>query len=236
LPESSNTVVVIRERELGAALGECLANVCVRFRAILVQTFMALETMPLHMADRKFAGTKYLQLATTLVMLIFATSARAEQSGAHRPLPRQVASKAPGIHPFGKGRHTVWGIRVYDATLWIVGPQWSADAPHALEIEPGRAVPASTLVTTAIAEMRDLGVGDENSLKLWQAEMRKVIPNLQKGDQAVIFCPATNRTLVYLNNSNVGTIDDPSFCPAVMSVWLHPQTKHQAIRKSLLRQ
>jgi hypothetical protein len=39
-----------------------------------------------------------------------------------------------------------------------------------------------------------------------------------------------------MNDSSVGAIDDPSFCPAVMSVWLHPQTKHQAMRKSLLRQ
>src|SRR5262249_22211991 len=134
------------------------------------------------------------------------------------------------------GRHTVWGIRVYDATLWIVGPQWSANAPHALDIEPGRTVPAETLVKNAIAEMRDLRVGDESQLRTWQAEMRKVIPSVKEADQVVIFCSSSNRTLVYLNDSSVGAIDDPSFCPAVMSVWLHPQTKHQAMRKSLLHQ
>ena len=44
--------------------------------------------------------------------------------------------------------------------------------------EPGRAVPADTLVKNAIAEMRDLKVGDESKLRIWQAEMRKVIPNV----------------------------------------------------------
>ncbi|HKN14772.1 MAG TPA: chalcone isomerase family protein [Candidatus Binatus sp.] len=82
--------------------------------------------------------------------------------------------------------------------------------------------------------MRDLKVGDERQLGIWQAEMTKVIPNVQQGDQIVIFCSDTNRTLAYLNNKNTGEVDDPSFCPAVMSVWLHPQTKYQAIRKSLL--
>jgi len=169
-----------------------------------------------------------------LLVLISAPFVNAAPPGGNRPLPPQVLSAAPGMHPFGKGRHTWWGIRMYDATLWIVGPRWSAAAPHALDIEPGRAVPADTLVKNAIAEMRDLKVGDERQLGIWQAEMTKVIPNVQQGDQIVIFCSDTNRTLAYLNNKNTGEVDDPSFCPAVMSVWLHPQTKYQAIRKSLL--
>src|SRR3984893_12238160 len=65
----------------------------------------------------------------------------------------------------------------------------SAAAPHALDIEPGRAVPADTLVKNAIAEMRDLKVGDESKLRIWQAEMRKIIPNVKPSDQIVIFCP-----------------------------------------------
>jgi hypothetical protein len=175
-----------------------------------------------------------LRLGTMLLVLISATSAFATGPGGHRPLPPQVLSMAPGMHPFGKGRHSWWGIRMYDATLWIVGPQWSAAAPHALDIEPGRPVPADTLVKNAIAEMRDLKVGDESKLRIWQTEMIKLIPNVQQGDQIVIFCSDTNKTLAFLNDSSTGEIDDPSFCPAVMSVWLHPQTKHQAMRRSLL--
>ena len=171
-----------------------------------------------------------------LLVLISVATAVATAQGGHRPLPPQVLSTAPGIHPFGKGRHSWLGIRVYDATLWIVGPQWSAAAPHALDIEPGRDVPADTLVKSAIAQLRDLKVGDARQLGIWQAEMKKLIPNVKQGDQVVIFCPDTNRTLSYLNNSSTGEVDDPSFCRAVMSVWLHPQTKHQAVRKSLLRQ
>ena len=173
-----------------------------------------------------------LRLATMVLVLISATSAIASQ----RPLPPPVLSAAPGMHPFGKGRHSWLGIRVYDATLWIVGPQWSAAAPHALDIEPGRDVPADTLVKSAIAQMRDLKLGDARQLGIWQAELKKLIPNVKQGDQVVIFCSDTNRTLSYLNNSSTGEVDDPSFCQAIMSVWLHPQTKHQAMRKSLLRQ
>jgi len=171
-----------------------------------------------------------------IVVLIFAVSAVAAPPGGHRPLPPQVSSQAPGIHPFGKGRHSWWGIQMYDATLWIVGPQWSAAEPHALDLEPNRAVSADILVKNAIAEMRALKVGDESKLRTWQAEMKKIIPNVQPGDQIVIFCSDTNRTIAYLNDSSTGEVEDPSFCAAVMSVWLHPQTKHQGMRKSLLGQ
>jgi hypothetical protein len=173
-----------------------------------------------------------IRLGTLLLVLISATYV----SASHRPLPQQVQSKAPGIHPFGSGRHTWWGIRMYDATLWIVGPRFSDAAPHALDIEPGRDVPADTLVSNAIAEMRALKVGDEGKLRIWQGELKTVIPNVRQGDQIVIFCPDTNRTIGYLNESKTGEINDPSFCPAIMSVWLHPQAKHQSMRKSLLRQ
>ena len=138
------------------------------------------------------------------------------------------------MQPLGKGRHTLWGIPLYEATLWIVGPRWTATQPHALDIEPNRTVPADTLVNSAVAEMRTLKVGDERKLRAWQAEMKQVLPDLQPRDQVVIFCSDANHTFVFLNDKSIGKVDDPSFCPAVMSVWLHPQTKHQSMRKSLL--
>ncbi len=149
--------------------------------------------MRLPMGSRVQARAASIRLATVLLVLISAAYA----SASHRPLPPPVVSKAPGIHPFGKGRHTWWGVRMYDATLWIVGPQWSATAPHALDIEPGRAVPSDTLVTNAIAEMRDLKLGDERQLATWRAELKKLIPNVQQGDQVVIFCSDSGRTLSY---------------------------------------
>jgi len=188
------------------------------------------------MANSKSKSSTHLSLATAFLILFCAQSAAAQQSNAPRSLPQQVLSQAPGIHPFGKGRHTLWGIRLYDATLWIVGPQWSAGGPHALDIEPGRPVTAEALVKHAIDEMRDLRLGDESKLRSWQAEMRKVVPSVKEGDQVVIFCSPDSRTFVYFNDSNAGEIDDRSFCPAVMSVWLHPKTKHRTMRKSLLRQ
>src|SRR5579864_1879819 len=91
-------------------------------------------------------GAASLRHVTILVTLMAAASAIAAPPGGHRALPPQLLSQAPGMHPFGKGRHTWWGIQMYDATLWIAGPRWSAAEPHALDLEPRRAVTADTLV------------------------------------------------------------------------------------------
>src|SRR5260370_19487994 len=127
-------------------------------------------------------GAVSLRFGTVLLVLIVAASAVAASPDTHRPLPPPVLSTAPSMHLFGKGRHSWWGIRMYDATLWIVGPRWSAAAPHALDLEPGRDVPADTLVKNAITEMRELKVGDERQLTIWQAEMKNLIPNVKQSD------------------------------------------------------
>ena len=66
------------------------------------------------------------------------------------------------------------------------------------------------LYLTRCDEMRALKVGDENKLKTWQAKMKKVKPNVRPGDQIVIFSSGTDPTLVYLNDSSAGEVDDPS--------------------------
>ena len=175
-----------------------------------------------------------MRLGVVVLVLMAAGLASAKPAGGSRPLPPEVLTEAPGIHPFGKGRHSLFGIPMYDATLWIVGPQWSESTPHALDVEPNRDVSADTLIKGAIGEMRTLKVGDEVTLAKWQAEMKRLVPNLRRGDQVVLYCSDRNRTVAYRNESKSGEVDDPTFCPAVMSVWLHPKTKNQALRKSLL--
>jgi len=143
-------------------------------------------------------------------------------------------SKAPGIKPLGRGHHKWWGIAVYDATLWVVGTSWSPSRPHALDVEPSRKVASDTLVKTALSEMRDLKLGDEERMKSWQGELEQAIPSVQPGDQVVIFCPDLDRMIVYYNSVVYREVRDPTLCPAIMNVWLHPESKHSQVRKSLL--
>src|SRR5258708_24491984 len=88
-----------------------------------------------------------------------------------KPLPASVQSQAPGIRPLGRGRQSVWGIHVYDATLWVVGDQFVAAEPHALDVEASKSVSADTLVKTSLDEMSRLKLRDATQLALWRHEI-----------------------------------------------------------------
>ena len=158
---------------------------------------------------------------------------------AHTPhaLPPDIVSQVPGIHPLGHGKREVWGIKVYHATLWVSGHSWTTSEPHAVELEPARTIPASTLIDAAIRgnaqpkprrRGQASGVGDVN------AGVRT--KTVKQGDRFVIFCPVSGKTIIYLDNRQKGEVDDTTLCPAIMSIWLHPASSHQELRRALLGQ
>jgi hypothetical protein len=175
------------------------------------------------------------RLASALVaLMLIMPAALSAQTLTAKPLPASVQSQAPGIRPLGRGRQTVWGVRVYDATLWVVGDRFTPTEPHALDVEPGRSVSTDTLVNNAMAEMRRLNLGNASQLAAWSLEMRRLIPNVKPGDQVVVFCPSDAKTVAYYNGRIQGEVDDATLCPAIMNVWLHPASQNQELRRSLL--
>jgi hypothetical protein len=177
------------------------------------------------------------KLASAFVALMFTTaSAFAAPPMVPKPLPALVQSQAPGIRPLGRGRQRVWGVHVYDATLWVVGDRFIPAEPHALDVEASRSVSADTLVKTSMDEMSRLKLGNASQLMAWRQELHRLMPSVRPGDQVVVFCPNEAKTLVYYNGRSQGEVDDPTLCPAIMNVWLHPASQSKEMRKSLLAQ
>jgi hypothetical protein len=71
------------------------------------------------------------RLASAVVALMLVTPSAVAQPLTPKPLPEPVKTQAPGIRPLGRGRETVWGIHVYDATLWVVGSRFTSAEPRA---------------------------------------------------------------------------------------------------------
>jgi Chalcone isomerase-like len=177
------------------------------------------------------------KLASAFVALVFTTaSAFAAPPLVPKPLPAPVQSQAPGIRPLGRGRQSVWGIHVYDATLWVVGDRFIPAEPHALDVEASKNVSADTLVKTSMEEMSRLELGNTSQLAAWHQEIKRLMPSVRPGDQVVVFCPSDAKTLVYYNGRSQGEVDDATLCPAIMNVWLHPASRSREMRKSLLAQ
>jgi hypothetical protein len=150
-------------------------------------------------------------------------------------LPATVITLAPGLHRLGTARHTVFGIHVFDATLWIAGRQWSPTEPHALDVEASRQIPPSRLVNGVIDEMRDIRVADDRQRSNWKQRLNQIVPPLARGDSLVILCLPNRQTVIFHNGTMIGSIDDPSFGSALFRVWLDPGTPRQEIRSALLQ-
>ena len=155
---------------------------------------------------------------------------------AARPLPPGVVQRAPGIRQLGTAQHRVFGVRVFAATLWVTGGAWSPDEPHALDVEAARKIPRQRLIDNLVKEMRDQQSGTPAQLAQWKGQLTTLIPELNNGDQLVVFCTEKNKeTMVFYNGNQRGEIADPQFCEALFQVWLHPETSNTEVRRSLLR-
>ena len=170
-------------------------------------------------------------LAAALCTMIVPAAAAATIAA----LPPGVSILAPGLHRLGTARHTVFGFHVFDATLWVAGPRWSATEAHALDVEASRSIPPSRLVGSVIDEMRDMKVADDRQRSMWKQNLERIIPTLSRGDQLVILCLPDRQTVIFHNGRNVGTVDDPNFGSALFRVWLDPMASRQDVRSALLQ-
>ncbi len=176
-------------------------------------------------------GVAHKCLATGLALVVCCSSALAAP-----PLPPAVTSVAVGLHRLGTGRHTIFGMPVFDASLWIVGNQYSSSEPHAVDLVPSVPIPPSKLVGGLIDEMAELKAADDAQREAWRALMLKACPSLSRGDQLVILVMPDGTTTMFYNGEKRESVDDPNFGAALFRVWLDPRTSYPRVRNGMLGQ
>ena len=90
-----------------------------------------------------------------------------------------------GWQQWGSAEMTWYGLALYGATLWVGGSQQAGaigDAtPLALSLQYRRDIPGERIVRASVDEMRRLGASGE-ALGAWEADMRRIFPDVRKGD------------------------------------------------------
>lgn len=184
--------------------------------------------------------------------LVMATSlAQAQTPGASTeatPATSVASSSTAGMHAdlrdllpqhtlSGKGRLTVWGFDVYDASLWVT-PGAKADKltaqPFALELAYLRNFTNTDIAERSIVEMRRSATISDAQAKEWMAAMLRVIPNVKKGDRIMgVYRPGTGATFL-VNGKSAGEIMDAEFARLFFGIWLSPKTSEPKVRSALL--
>ena len=141
-------------------------------------------------------------------------------------------------HRWGSGDMTWFGFSLYRATLWVAGQSDGAlreDVPLALRLEYRRDIPGARIVDASVGEMQRLGV-DAARLLVWEGEMRRLFPDVRKGDAITgIFLPGRGARF-FLGGQPLGEVADADFARSFFAIWLDPRTRAPALRAALLRQ
>ena len=165
----------------------------------------------------------------------FATSAAASHLTVDAPqLPAAVVALAPGLRPQGGGEMTFFGLSIYDGWYWSGAHAWATNGIYALDLHYHRSLDGASIAERSITEIEGIGVGNAAQRQRWGESMRRLFPNVRKGDRitGVHLPPGIAR--FYFNGQPIGEIDDPEFTRAFFGIWLDPRTSRPAFRKQLL--
>lgn len=147
----------------------------------------------------------------------------------------ELAGERPW-HRWGSGEMRWFGLTLYRATLWVAGQADGAlreDAPLALRLEYQRDIPGARIVAASVDEMQRLGV-DAARLQRWEGEMRRLFPDVRKGDAITgVFLPGRGARF-FLGGQALGEVNDADFARSFFAIWLDPRTRAPDLRAALL--
>jgi Chalcone isomerase-like len=150
--------------------------------------------------------------------------------------PPEIAS-LPNARSIGAAQLTVWGFKVYDAQLWAqpeFNPQDYLRRAFALELSYLRSFDGNAIAERSIKEMRGIGSMSEAQAAQWLAQMRKIFPDIAKGDRLVGLHKPGIGAVFSFNGKPVGEIADPEFSRLFFGIWLSPKTSAPQLRRELL--
>ena len=171
-----------------------------------------------------------------IAILLFLLLALPAAAAANETVKRYI----PDAKEVGSGRLNVLFWSIYDATLYAPKGAWSHDPPYALMLEYFRTFKGADIAKRSVEEMRKIGLNDEIKLAAWQAEMRRIFPDVHDGTRLIGIRTASSATIFYAdhneNNENkmIGAIQDPEFGVWFFNIWLSHNTSEPALRKKLL--
>jgi len=142
----------------------------------------------------------------------------------------------PTAQRLGEGDFTWFGLRLYTARLWTVGPVQDWNRPFALELLYHRSMSRDTLVQASVEEMRRLGSSNVtvHDLAAWTQAMQEAFVDVGPGRRITgVYLPGKGCRF-YVDGKLSREIADPVFARAFFSIWLAPRARDPQLRQRLL--
>ena len=180
-----------------------------------------------------FCSTFGLGLALCAATLIGMPHAAIAQS-----VPPAVKSVLADASLSGSGTYKWFGLRLYEARLWVDKRKFSAanwtSSAFALELIYARRLYGERIAVASIDEIKKLGIGTSAQHEAWLAAMKKVFPDVEEGTQLTgLFVPG-QPSRFFRDGQLIGEVPDPEFGLAFFGIWLNPRTSAPKLRAALL--
>jgi len=153
-------------------------------------------------------------------------------------IPAYIQNELPDARLSGQGTFRWFGLKIYDAALWVPKTGYQPDAPTSakfiLDLGYARNLYGERIAQSSIEEIRQLGFGTASQQALWLEKMKTVFPDVHAGNYiGGVYLPAQGARF-YLDGKLLGEIDDPEFARAFFAIWLDTRTSAAKLRSQLL--
>jgi hypothetical protein len=148
--------------------------------------------------------------------------------------PAGLATQSAALREIGAGSLHWFGLHVYDARLAVAGERYDPAQPFALTLRYARDLAGARIAEASADEVRRLGFGTSADQLRWREEMRRVFPDVRRGDELTGTAVPGRGVEFALNGRPIGAIDDPAFARAFFAIWFDPRTRSRDLRASLL--
>jgi hypothetical protein len=168
----------------------------------------------------------FLRALFSLTLLLTSLSLKAEDA-------LNIANELKPATLQGSGKFTFMGFQIYDAALYRSAKIPSTD--FALEIRYQKSLSGSTLNGRTIAEMKKLGVPEEQ-VNAWGNDLAGFMPDIESGQSLTAVYNAKQGTIFIFEGKKIALMRGDDFAKAFFGIWLDPKTSVPKLRGSLLGQ
>ncbi|MFP5427750.1 MAG: chalcone isomerase family protein [Gammaproteobacteria bacterium] len=145
-------------------------------------------------------------------------------------------SELPEGRELGVGDFTWFGLRLYTAQLWTVGPVHDWNQPFALELVYHRQLSKDSLVGASLAEMERLDAGSMTPQRraTWAQAIERAFVDVRPGMRITgLYLPGQG-VRFFVDGKLSHAIADPVFARAFFAIWLDPRARDPQLRQRLL--
>jgi hypothetical protein len=173
------------------------------------------------------------------ILALLAMLAGALAHAAVPAAPEHIVRELAQAHLAGQGVYTWFGIRIYEARLYVGDKGFDSAnpgaAPFVLDLQYARKLNGSRIADASADQMARIGAGTPAQRDIWLRQMTLLFPDVLEGSHISGVQLPGGGARFYLDGKSIGSIPDPDFARAFFAIWLSPATTAPGLRASLLK-